>query len=438
MKSSAGFGLMDKFVPHTSLTLTALILTIAALAYPNEASAQTRSLPKAGFNNYSGAGGSLPNGSGVSLQEGADRPKGAPPEVYNPGEPSVGHKLVRWEPRFMPLRIYVSDGRKMAEESASVIKAQRPQELAGLLNQNPDLLLSLPQCKGWTPDMSTAVMQGIEQWREFQNEGLFSFEFVEDPALASIFVIWTDRFAGDESAGGVSTGALTTAVLYDANELHSKEASLGRQISGTPVVMEFVAAEPEKLQQRAAHEFGHALGIKEHSPYNQDMMCVNGIARLLSPSDKATIRWLYRQKTPLLMLPPIIHRNTAAAQQQQTQDAPSDGAEQTTQRPTGSYRMHVGGPARSTTGGDTPRIDDVPGSPPGEYKIRSGGTGTHREPSAYTPLNDRKAARPDSTETKKTKEKKNKHDKGSEPETQPIQNNDLPLNQPKPKASEGF
>lgn len=311
----------------------ALSLTLFGVGFIQPAMAQTRSLPKANFSNYSGNSNALPNAGGLSLQEGQDRPRGAPPEVYNPGEPSLQHKLVRWESRFMPLRVWISPGKKLSDKPISQINQSRPQEVLGLMKSDPGFS-SLQQCAGWTPAMSSAAQVGIEQWKEFQNEGLFAFDFVDDPTQANILLFWSDGFTGDEGVGGVSTGGNTVAVLYDANEVRAKEAANGGlPLQGTPVIIELRADESfDKLQGRAAHEFGHALGIKEHSPYNQDLMCVNGIVHQLSASDKATIRWLYRQRTPLVMLPPVIARGGG-----------SYGQTQQPQQHTGSTQSAGGG-----------------------------------------------------------------------------------------------
>ncbi|MEZ4544817.1 MAG: matrixin family metalloprotease [Cyanobacteriota/Melainabacteria group bacterium] len=59
--------------------------------------------------------------------------------------------------------------------------------------------------------------------------------------------------------------------------------------------------EPGRLEGAAAHEFGHALGIKAHSPYREDLMYVDRVVNDLSEGDKATLRLLYRAKTPYLM-----------------------------------------------------------------------------------------------------------------------------------------
>lgn len=330
--------------------LISTVIFLNSVVSPQLALAQGRALPRANFNNHFGSGAQPGPAGGVSLQDGAYRAKNSGAQVYNPGEPKLGHKLVHWEGRFMPLKVWISPGKKLIEEPIQTINAQRPQEVYNMLNSDRNAIAGLQQCASWTPDMMQAAIQGIEQWREFQNEGLFSFQFVEDPTQANILLFWADRLTGDESAGGVSTGGNTVAILYDANQVHQAEAQHGKPVHGTPVIIEVVAIpEFEKLQARIAHEFGHALGIKEHSPYNDDLMCVNGIAKYVSASDKATIRWLYKQPPAYLMLPP---RYSAAAMAQQ---APEDS--------------QAGQPSQ-------------PGPRGGGYKIRSGSSSTGSESSS--------------------------------------------------------
>lgn len=305
--------------------------------------AQTRALPKAGFSNYSAAGRPLPQGSGLSLEEGVDRPAGAPAEVYNPGEPTQGFALTHWEKRFMPLKIWISPGKKLQDEDISIINKQRPQEVWELVNSGA--ISSLPQCSGWSPQMNQAAYNGIMQWKEFQNEGLFSFEFVEDPKLANIVLFWAERLTGDEGVGGISTRGNTAAILYPANQVHQAEASTGKPVHGTPVVIELVVDESYGiLQARAAHEFGHALGIKAHSNAKQDLMYVNQHSPLLTESDKATIRWLYRQPPKFLMLPPTYMSYEEKQSRIQASKPADDAADSSGARP-GGYRIHSARPA---------------------------------------------------------------------------------------------
>jgi hypothetical protein len=304
-----------------ALAWTAVILCLA-WSLPPAALAQNRSLPRAGFNTYNG--GPLPNAGGIHLGGGDERAANAPPEVYNPGEKQLEMKTVRWENRHMPLRVWISPGGKLPEEPFSQVQAHRPQEVLNMLMSGQDLA-ALPQCPGFSPEMVQSAANGIEQWRPFQNEGLFSFQFVDDPSQAQIMVFWVDRFIDSEQPGGSSVHGNTVATLFDADLVHTTEARDRRPVQGAPVIIELkVNGETDKLQADAAHEFGHALGIKEHSPYRQDIMFVNRQVMFLSPSDKATIRWLYKQRTPYVMLPPVNIQPVARQAPPQQQQVPEE------------------------------------------------------------------------------------------------------------------
>lgn len=283
-------------------------LVVIALLSP-VASAQNKALPRAGFGNYNYSGAdtnNLPGAGGVHLNEGMDR-RGNSAEVYNPGEKNLGMKLVRWDPRHMPLRVWVSPGKKLPEEPFSELIAHRPDEVRDILLSNPQSFYSLPQCPGWTPQMGQAAINGIEQWKELQNEGVIAFEFVDNPALAQIMVFWVDRFIDASGPGGNNVHGNTCATAFDVQAVRNAESRDGRPAQGAPVVIELrVNPDTEKLQGDSAHEFGHALGIKEHSPYRQDIMYLNRMVSLLSPADKATLRWLYKQPLQYVMLPPVV------------------------------------------------------------------------------------------------------------------------------------
>jgi len=432
---------MNNLAPKFLLCI-ATIFSLSLLQ-TQELWAQSRSLPQSRFNNYSG-NGQLPSSSGLRLQEGQERPRGVPAGVYNPGEPKLNYKLVRWESRFMPLKVWVSPGKRLQDEPISVINAQRPQELLQALKSDPSLN-SLAQCPGWDEEMNAAAKAGIEQWKEFQNEGLFSFVFVDDPALANIFLFWTPRFTGDEGVGGVSTGGNTVAVLYDAAEVHRREAAINQPLQGTPVIMELqvTADSYEKLQARVAHEFGHALGIKEHSPFNEDLMCVNGIAKYLSASDKATIRWLYHQQPQFVMLPPVLPKFSAPAPSEQAAAASSGGTNNTeadqgtANRPGGGYRVHFNRPTPDTDAGTEGSTSSISGS--STYKTGSQAD-LDSDSSKRHPVEDE-------SDTKKNKEKKSKHRKDDDEPTAGSSKNgpansmptlSSPPAQTRPKASEGY
>jgi predicted Zn-dependent protease len=58
----------------------------------------------------------------------------------------------------------------------------------------------------------------------------------------------------------------------------------------------------EAIQATALHELGHAFGIWGHSDQAEDAMAVSPGPHpilQLSERDRATVRWLYQQPTPM-------------------------------------------------------------------------------------------------------------------------------------------
>lgn len=271
------------------------------------ASGQTRRLPKATFQRFSGEapvsnGGGSGLGSlsgtglttpGVHLTSGMERTARNIKEPYNPGEPKLNMALVRWQRSRMPLRVWISPGLMLPSVPFEQLEESRVDMVFNMLRQAPqgNPFEGLPTAPSWTEETNYQVAAGIEQWRQFENEGLLSFGFTSDPRDAQVLVFFTDQFQGAGGPGGTNVGAFTFAQLFtpqqQANPMYKQK----------PVIMEFstfVNHLPEKMQASATHEFGHALGIKAHSPYRNDVMYENNASMSLSEGDKATIRLLYR------------------------------------------------------------------------------------------------------------------------------------------------
>ena len=284
---------------------------------------QTRKLPKASFpvlagphnldtagaGEMAGANGaqwpvssssspsSLPSSYGMHLTSGLDRKAGQSTERYNPGEPEQNMALVRWEKNKMPLLIWISPGLKLPECPMAELKPTRVNFVTGLL-QNADPFAGLSAAPAWTPAVNDQVAAGIEQWRQFENEGLFSFAFTDKPQNANVCVFFTDAFRDGSQPGGIAIGGNTCAQIYPLSLAHSMN------IRQKPVIIELstlVNNSPQKMMGASAHEFGHALGIKAHSPYREDLMYEDRIVDTLSGADKATIRWLYHQQPQFVM-----------------------------------------------------------------------------------------------------------------------------------------
>lgn len=286
--------------------LSSLVLWLysTALTQPSQAQQRKRTarpnyvLPKAGFQSMTGiqpGSSELPVVDGVHLQDGLSRrPDSASAfQPYDAGEPSLNGALVRWDQSRFPLRIWISDGKKLPDLPFELVQQERVNQVAAML-RNPKSFDELPECPSWTPQMNDMVAEGFELWRPMESEGVVKYGYVDNPRNADIVVFFTDNFIGAAGPGGTDVHGITMGHVFTPQQYSMK---LNRGEPCVPVVMELKINENlSKLQADAAHEFGHALGIKAHSPYREDLMYVNRVATQPSPADKATLRALYKTK----------------------------------------------------------------------------------------------------------------------------------------------
>lgn len=297
---AAGLGILSLVMPVSA--------SLSLLSQPAQAQLIKRQLPRAGFENRMtssvGSGGqpAPPMSQGVHLAPGLDRGNRAKnSDWYDPGEPDLKMQWVRWEPRKMPLKVWISPGLQLPALNFHELKATRVDTVAKMCfsgtGDNP--FSTLQPVSGWSDEMGEAVASGIEMWKPLEQEGLFSYDFTSNPREANVLVFFNDNFAGASEPGGISTGGYTCAQLIPFAKIQ-EALSQGRNPRTPPVVMELslgVNGTLEKLRAATAHEFGHALGIKAHSPYREDIMHENRVVEQLSPADKNTIRRLYKSRT---------------------------------------------------------------------------------------------------------------------------------------------
>lgn len=280
-----------------ALLYSTIWLTPHAIAQSKRRQPAGYYLPKAGFQTLTrpayGADSELPTVDGLHLQEGMSRRPDSPSsnQPYPAGEPSLNGAIVRWDTRRFPLKIWISEGKKLPEVPFEIAQQERVPRVQTML-RSPPSFDALPECPGWKPEMNDSVANGFEMWRDLEKEGLISFGFVESPAMADVMVFFTDTFPGAAGPGGTNVNALTMGQVFTPQQVNMK---MERGEPTVPIVMELKINEDfGKLQADAAHEFGHALGIKAHSPYREDIMHVNRAVTQLSTADKATMRSLYK------------------------------------------------------------------------------------------------------------------------------------------------
>ena len=220
--------------------------------------------------------------------------------------------VVRWIPDQMPLKVYISQGLTLDNivnpvnhaPLCNIDNTSQWPDVAAQVLQNPEQFRTLPVAEGYAPNHYQAAMEGISSWKRFENEGLFRFQFTDDPTGADIYVFWTPRFRAGSGF----------ALLYqDYRGCTAKwmawyrDVQAGKNIQFKPVVIIMRTTDSisnpksfAEMKAGAAHEFGHALGIDGHSSNASDLMSVNYGRGVISNNDAATIRYLYHLTPDLI------------------------------------------------------------------------------------------------------------------------------------------
>lgn len=215
------------------------------------------------------------------------------------------HGVIRWLPGQMPLHVWVSKGLALdaimdpalGAPVANVDNVSKWPDLVAQLVSNPAQLRKLPVAVGYDPAHRDAAMQGIGSWKRFSSEGLFNFDFVDDPGKADIHVFFVNHFVNKLAMGLFASDIRG----YTAKRSFPYQAVIAKKkIAYRPVVIVLRCTDKAgnpmvlpKMQAAAAHEMGHALGIEGHSPNSSDLMSIYYGNGTISSGDSATIRHLY-------------------------------------------------------------------------------------------------------------------------------------------------
>jgi predicted Zn-dependent protease len=220
----------------------------------------------------------------------------------------------------MPVRVWVSRGLSLD----SIIDPATGAPVTNTANtkgwpdaviqvmQNPEALQSLPIAQSYSDAQWQAAVEGINSWKFLQKEGLCTFEMVDNPDEADIYVFWTNHFVNklglalfeNDIRGYTAKYLLPTSAVMQA--IARNDLEMVRR-SRKPVVILLRTAESDgspiilpKMKASAAHEFGHALGIDGHSPFPTDLMSVYYGRGVVSANDAATMRFLYKHPADLM------------------------------------------------------------------------------------------------------------------------------------------
>jgi predicted Zn-dependent protease len=235
-----------------------------------------------------------------------------------------GSDIVHWIPQEMPIHIFIAHGTCLDDAGcdpsyggplSNTDNTAGWPELVYSLVKSPDVFNNLRVAEGYSEPMWQAAVQGINQWKRFQNEGLFSFELTSDPQEANVFIFWTNHFVGKNGMALFSNdirGYTAQHLLPFAQVAQAMNAGNTDLIERSlrPVVVQLRTTDSgginripmplNKLSAASAHEMGHVLGIDGHSKNRADLMSVYYGNGQISPNDAATIRYIYRSNPGLL------------------------------------------------------------------------------------------------------------------------------------------
>jgi len=137
--------------------------------------------------------------------------------------------------------------------------------------------------QGWTAEHNNTVLRAMQSWQS-ASRGRIRFTRVSTPNNADIMVRWQRDFAHDNYLGVSPYKSYGNIIVQSDVNL-----AVYYPKSATPMSL-------TDISTTALHEFGHALGLKGHSPYPTDVMYFssNEFERTaLSERDINTMQMLY-------------------------------------------------------------------------------------------------------------------------------------------------
>jgi len=201
-------------------------------------------------------------------------------------------KLMRWEKGKGPIKVWISDGLQLPRGCVGPeLDVDKCKSLYSMF-QRPGFFRQLETVVHYVPQYREIVKSGISDWGWVAAEGIISFEFVDDPTKADVLYFWCPE-SGSGSVG---------RTFYPWTRTPNARCIVHIE---TEYLRKWGSRVPTELRKTSAHEFGHVLGLSQHSSNIDDVMSGQGKTvsyremtsystnSAVTKNDYATLRALY-------------------------------------------------------------------------------------------------------------------------------------------------
>ncbi len=200
--------------------------------------------------------------------------------------------LRRWEKGKSPIKVWVSEGLQLPRGFVGPELDTTKCKTLYSLFERPGFFSQLETVVHYVPQYREMVKNGINDWGWVAGEGIVSFEFVEDPTKADVLYFWCPV----SGAGSVGRTYYPWSRTSNARCIVHIE---------TEYLRKWGSRVPTELRKTSAHEFGHVLGLHQHSTNVDDLMSGHGKTvtyremksyssnTAVTKNDYATLRALY-------------------------------------------------------------------------------------------------------------------------------------------------
>ncbi len=173
-----------------------------------------------------------------------------------------GGELKRWDKHGGAIKVWVSDGLELPRGfNGPDLTANKCKTLYPMIDR-PGFIEQLKTTQHYFPDYRGIVEEGIKDWRWVAEEGIISFQIIDDPRKADVLFFFCPNWGG----GHVGMTFYPWPGVANARCIAVIETEYLRSLGSRA---------HKELRKTSAHEFGHILGLTQHSPCQEDLMYGN-------------------------------------------------------------------------------------------------------------------------------------------------------------------